>query len=419
MAIEITIPRLGWSMDEGTFGEWLKSDGEFVEFGEPVFTLESEKALQEVESVDEGTLHIIPDGPQEGDTVTVGTLLGYLLEDGEEQPDVTATATTADQVAGTSTESVAATTTSTGANGNGSTPTRESAAPAAAVQSIPRRNSSPDLPKISPRAARVADELGVDWSRLSGSGSTGRIREADVRAAAASGSAPGQVAASAVVGSRKLIAERMLHSAQSTAPVTLTSKVDATNLVSLRQQFKAAGGDCIPTFNDIILKLTAAALQQHPVMNQVWTDDGLQPGDGIDIGLAVDTDAGLVVPVVRGVDSLSLSDIASSTADLVERARQRTIAVDEMQGGSFTITNLGAFGVDAFTPIINWPQTAILGVGAIRRETFVDDDDQMAPRDFLTLSLTFDHQATDGAPAARFLRSLAEGIENPAPLLIR
>lgn len=417
MPLPITIPRLGWSMDEGVFGEWLKADGDAVAPGDPIFSLESEKSVQDIEAVDGGTLHILPDGPQEGDTVTVGTLVAFLLATGEDAP------TAAD---------IAAASAASNADGGAEVVSDESgssnASPSTAVSLT--ENAPPQKAKrraISPRAARLAGQLGMDWSTLTGTGRNGRIRERDIRAAAEnhnpSRSSLGSGAASGArpitTGSfRRIIAERMLHSVQTTAPVTLTTRVDATNLVSLRRQFKSLNADVVPAYHDIIAKLAAAALRRHPIMNSQWQDGEIVELDGVHIGIAVDTDAGLLVPVIHDCDRLSLTDLARCSSDLITRARTRKCSGEELSGGTFSITNLGAFGIDAFTPIINTPQTAVLGIGAIRREPVVLDDDRIEPRDQLTLSLTFDHQVADGAPAARFLHDLAGSLEHPAPLLI-
>lgn len=404
MAIEITVPRLGWNMDEGSFGEWLKQDGEFVAADEPIFTFESEKALQEVESVDEGLLHILPGGPEEGDVVEVGTLVGYLLAEGEAPPDPSSIVQAGSDA------------------GLGEAVSSEAAETPAAV-AAPAEKSTRDsgaTPAISPRAARLAAQLGVDWTGLTGSGSTGRIRESDIRAAASSSvtvtrndSSPRPVASSV----RGVIAQRMMDAVRSTAPVTLTTRVDATNLVALREQFKSGRADMAPSYQDIIVKLLSQALGQHPVMNSQWSDSGIVEADGIHIGLAVDTDAGLLVPVVRNADQLNLAEVSETSRSLIERARRRECSADELSGGTFSVTNLGPFGVEFFTPILNAPQSAILGLGAIRREA-VPDGDQIVARNQLPLSLTFDHRVADGAPSARFLQTLAGMIENPGPWLI-
>jgi pyruvate dehydrogenase E2 component (dihydrolipoamide acetyltransferase) len=415
MAIPITIPRLGWNMDEGVFVGWLKADGEEIRPGEPLFTLEGEKATQDIESLDQGILRISADEPQAGDKLAVGAVIGYLVQAGEIAPALSPSQRKP------SPGSLAKT---AGAG----------AAPGHIVEQD-RRQRAAGYPTISPRALRLAQEFGIDWTQLRGSGRTGRIRECDVRAAVGAGGAAisGRTVASlekisplgvlpiphgkavAVSPIRKTIAERLLTSVRSTAPVTLTTAVNATALVGLRQQLKAAAqakNEAVPTYTDFFVKLSAAGLQGHPLLNACWVEDQIVVPDGIHIGFAVDTDAGLLVPVIRDVPALSLAELAARSIDLAARARQRKLAAEEMQGGTFTVTNLGPFGVDAFTPIINFPQCAVLGVGRIERRPVVVDD-QLAARDQVTLSLTFDHRIVDGAPAARFLQSLGQLIENP------
>jgi pyruvate dehydrogenase E2 component (dihydrolipoamide acetyltransferase) len=216
-----------------------------------------------------------------------------------------------------------------------------------------------------------------------------------------------------------MIADRLLRSVQSTAPVTLTTTVDATNLVNLRGQFKAVAPTSnlpVPSYTDFFVKLTATALQTHPLLNARWDGETIVMEKGIHIGVAVDTEAGLFVPVIRDVGSLGLRQVAARSLELIERARQRKLQAQEMQGGTFTITNLGTYGIEAFTPIINYPECSILGIGRIRLQPVVYQN-QIVPRNRVSLSLTFDHRIVDGAPAARFLQTLSEAIENPAPWL--
>jgi pyruvate dehydrogenase E2 component (dihydrolipoamide acetyltransferase) len=276
--------------------------------------------------------------------------------------------------------------------------------------------------RATPRARRVASELGVDVRQLHGSGRNGRIRAADVEQAAERGvvvqTRPATASTAPISSRRRTIADRMLASVRQTAPVTLTTRADATHLVGLRQQFKAAGQAIVPAFTDIIAKLAALALAQHPDVAARWEQDQIVSPERLDIGIAVDTDAGLLVPVLRDVPALSLPELSRQSRELIERARTGKLSVAEMQGGVFTITNLGSYGIDAFTPIINAPETAILGLGAIRREAVVLDDDRIVPRDQMTLSLTFDHRVVDGAPAARFLATLRGMIENPSAWLL-
>lgn len=372
MPIPIAVPRLGWNADEGLFAGWLKQHGDTIKPGDRVFSFETEKATEEIESLDAGILHIPPDGPKAGDKIAIGAVIGFLLQAGEEPPTLA-------QPAKAPASAISQTTSS------------------AAKGAIARLTNGP---AASPRARRIAQELGVDWTALQGSGKTGRIRERDVRAAAGPG--VGLV--------RKTIAERMLQSARSTAPVTLTTTADATRLVAARNQMKTAG-EPAPAYQDFLIHYVAEALREHPRLNSRWDGDRIAQQSEIHIGVAVDTDAGLLVPVVRHVSSLSISEIAHTTSDLARRARDGKVKGDEMRGGTFTITNLGAFGIDAFTPIINYPECAILGVGRIVRQPVVIDRD-IAIRDIMTLSLTFDHRLVDGAPAARFLQSLVKLIES-------
>jgi pyruvate dehydrogenase E2 component (dihydrolipoamide acetyltransferase) len=400
MAHPIQIPRLGWSMEEGVFVEWLKADGDTVEPGDVLFNLEGEKAIQEIESIDAGVLRIPADAPAEGETVLVGQVIGWLCAEDEEPPaqlpavDLAAAAADAP--------------TTPAAPAPPAHPASSAPTPAAA---------SARRPASSPRARRVASELGIDWTVLSGSGRGGRIRECDIRAAADSGTAGVAVSGGSV---RSVIADRMLTASQTTAPVTLTTTADAAALVSLRQQFLATAGDePAPGYNEILLKLTAIVLANHPQIRSQWTESGPRPPAAdapIDIGLAVDTESGLMVPVVRDPASATLKALGQSVTDLAERARSRTLAAEEMSGGVFTITNMGGYGIDAFTPILNLPQAAILGIGRIRGIPIVEGE-EIVPGQQIFLSLTFDHRVLDGAPAARFLADLVHAIENPAAML--
>jgi pyruvate dehydrogenase E2 component (dihydrolipoamide acetyltransferase) len=285
-------------------------------------------------------------------------------------------------------------------------------------------------PRISPRALRAAHELGIDWREVSGSGRGGRIRERDVRAVvdanrrAVAHSRPAVATESTENASRlalrRTIAARMSAGAQSTAPVTLTTSADATNLVNLRTQFKAAATESenvAPGYLAFITKLAAHALAEHPHLNQQWIDGRIETPDAIHIAVAVDTAAGLLAPVLRDVPALGVREIAARLVDVTARAESGQLTLAELTGGTFTISNLGAYGIDAFTPILNVPQCAILGLGRIDRRPAVVGD-QIVPRDQMTLSLTFDHRIVDGAPAAKFLATLRQGIENPGPWLV-
>lgn len=416
MANEIRIPRLGWSMEEGTFVGWLKQDGDRVQVGDALYELEGEKATQDIEATDAGILRIPPDAPQPGTVLPVAALLAYVLADGEAPPWLAEPETAIATSAGDSTRDAASLSTA---------PPQPVAA--SRIAAGHRSNAQPHAArKSSPRARRVARELGIDWTKLAGTGRHGRVREADVRHEAELRgdklSTP-QPSIQAFSSRRKTIADRMRISRERTVPLTLTTIADATNLVGLRNQFKALSQTAAPpTYADIVACVAATVLKRHPLLAARWRDDEtlmLPTDDRCDIGIAVDTPDGLLVPVVRDVGRLPLAEVAARTRDLIDRARAGRLTAAEMQGGMFTITNLGGYGIDAFTPVINYPEVAILGLGAIRREAVVQSGDSLAPRDRITLNLTFDHRALDGAPAAAFLRDLRTALENPAALLLR
>jgi pyruvate dehydrogenase E2 component (dihydrolipoamide acetyltransferase) len=463
MAFEVVMPRLGWNMEVGAVASWRKRDGETVEAGEILFEIESDKAVQEVEAMESGVLRIPLDSPPVGQSVAVGTVLAYLVSPGEALPF------SAKSAAAEAPPPVAA----------ASTPVEKVEAP---------RRAGRQQPAISPRAARVATELGLDWTKLVGSGRTGRIVERDVRQAAGAQHAapplgaeapvsarvspvarrvadelgvdlaqlaaqlPGkriersdvEAAAQTVVAAkaaaakkavpvaavplpagaeqrlpisqvRRVTAERMAASAHTTAPVTLTTEADATELVRLRQQLKEAGSQFVPTYNDLLAKLAALALQEFPQVNARFEGEFIVQSTSVNVGVAVDTERGLLVPVVRDVQAKSLRQIAKETAALIEQARSAQVSPDDLHGGTFTLTNLGMYEIDAFTPIINLPECAVLGVGRIVAKQVVleADAERVAIRRMMFMSLTFDHRLVDGAPAARFLQRVKQFIEKP------
>ncbi len=375
MSGEIRVPRLGWSMDEGTFVEWLKRDGEAVKPGEPLFVLESEKAAEPVEALDAGILRIAPDGPKMGETVKVGRVLAYIAG-----PDESIPVPSAQPQAPPS-------------------PRTSAASPGGSPAPQATRSSRH---AISPRARRAARELGIDPATLHGTGAGGRIRERDVRA----GMPAGRIIPHTPI--RRLIAARMVAGVTQAAPVTLTTRADAGELVAIRERLTVS-------YTSILVKLTAMVLREHPQLRAQWHDDGLLIPDAINVALAVDSESGLLVPVVRGADRLGLREVAGQLDELIAHARAGRLAAEQMRDATFTITNLGMFNIDAFTPIIHLPQSAVLGVGRIVREPAVVGD-RIVPRPMMALSLTFDHRAVDGAPAARFLDAVRRVVEQPGTL---
>jgi pyruvate dehydrogenase E2 component (dihydrolipoamide acetyltransferase) len=386
----VTVPRLGWSMEEGTFVQWLKADGDAVKPGDALFVLESDKSTETIEAIDEGVLRLGADAPQAGDVVKVGQVIGHLLAGGEAASSPSPPSPLSHK-------------------GRGGARTEEKGEAAAALL--------PPLPCVgeggrggeeiaSPRARRVARGLGIDWRGLGGSGRNGRVRERDVRAA--SGASEGRIVPH--TKTRKIIAARMVAGVTQAAPVTLTTKADATALVALR----ASSADP-PSYLAFLLKAVALALRQHPALRSQWREEGLFVPERIHVAFAVDTQAGLFAPVVRDADRTNLSQITARCRELAEQAREGKLPADDMRGAVFTVSNLGAYGVEAFTPIIHLPQCAVLGVVRIVREPAVVED-RVVPRDRMTMSLTFDHRVTDGAPAARFLDAVRGFIERPETL---
>ncbi len=439
MAIEVVMPRLGWTMETGTVVEWLKTTGEPVEAGEMLLAVESDKAITEVEALDSGIVFVPPDAPV-GVEVPVGATLGFILAPGEIQPE---TSLLHSRTLHQASEPERGTPTGLETTDAHHTQTSSSAA-------------------VSPRARRIAADLGVDLNKVVGTGRGNRIREADVRAAASASSSNGVkrrvspivqriaaesgldladvpstrpsgrvvradlFAASSGEGSnvapmtvfRRATSERMAASARTAAPVTLTTEVDATELVLLRERIKdddVNGSELVPSFNDLLIRLTALTLRLHPYMNATIEADAIVVHDNINIGLAVDTERGLLVPVVSEADHLSVFEIARQSRELIDSTRSGTIGREQLAGGTFTLTNLGMYGIEAFTPIINLPECAVLGVGRILAKPVVVDEHSEAIqiRKMMTLSLTFDHRVVDGAPAARFLQHLSATIERP------
>jgi pyruvate dehydrogenase E2 component (dihydrolipoamide acetyltransferase) len=300
--------------------------------------------------------------------------------------------------------------------------------------------SAEEGPKATPVAQRLAAQAGLDLRNVSGSGPGGRIGKEDVERAISAAqpeavlSAPAAAAAAAppvaempMSGIRAVIARRMYASHQATAPVTVTTEADATAFVALREELKARLGGELGFnvgYNDLMIKVVAHALRESPHMNarlegEVTADTAsgvIHQLSPIDVALAVDTDRGLLVPIVRGADRKGIAEIARDVRDLVDRARTGRALPDELTGGTFTITNLGMYEIDAFTPLINLPETAILGVGRIKARPAVVDG-QVCVRHMMWLSLTFDHRLVDGAPAARFLQRIKQLVEAPSLLL--
>jgi pyruvate dehydrogenase E2 component (dihydrolipoamide acetyltransferase) len=460
MATEVILPKLGQTMEEGTIVEWLKEEGDEVQRGEVLFTVESDKATLEAESPGRGYLRkiLVPAGESVPVLTTVGIITRTMDEDisaSGQGPAETADAPESPAPAKEVEAAPAERPGSAGSGGDG----RIFASPRARMRArenevelrliegtgpngrIVERDIYAFLeeqPRATPMARKVAAEVGVDLRTVSGTGVGGKIVRADVEAVAAPApeaepvAAPVRTAAPVVAlpvaevaateplkGLRGIIAERMAASAQTTARVTLFTEVDATAFVEARTRLKAAVTEewgFAPGYNDLLGLMVARALREHAYMNARLSGDEIQRLEHVNVGMAVDTERGLLVPVIRDADQLGLRAFGQQFREMVGRARERRSLPDDLSGGTFTITNLGMFDVDLFTPIINLPEAAILGVGRIQPKPVVREG-QVVVAQMMTLSLAFDHRLVDGAPAARFLQRIKQLVENPYLLL--
>lgn len=405
MATEIYMPQLGLTMTAGTVLRWLKAEGDPVQKGEPVLEIETDKVVVEIEAPVTGVL-----GPilaAEEAVVPIGHIISYVLAPGEEAPI------------------------------QEKAPAEDGAGPSLAVSGeaeMPRSITRVGrMPGASPKARRLAEHLGVDLAIVQGTGPGGRIVAEDVERAAkrAQTPAPAPVApqgdAEPLSGVRRIVAERMTQSFTTTPHFYLTVEVEATALVRTREELVSkaeAATSNRATITDILIKVVAQGLQEFPEVNTSWAD-GVQGGAGsvlrhpqVNVGVAVATSDGLVVPVIHDANNLSVEEIAYRRADVTQRARDGKLGLADLEGGTFTLSNLGMFGVDQFHAIINPPQGAILAVGRIKeRPVAVAGVLEIRPTVFLTLSA--DHRLLDGVQAARFLQRVGQLIEEqhllPAP----
>ena len=460
MAIEILLPKLGLTMEEGTVDEWLLDDGAAVTTGMPLLRLATDKIDVDVEAEGDGVLHRAVGN---GATLAPGSVLGWLLAPGEAAP------------AGAGAPAAPA----------AAAPVAEEVIVITEVAAAPTGDGQRAF--VSPNARRVADELGVDVLAVRGTGPGGRVVSEDVEEAAARGdlaavagpskvasplarrdareagidaasipsssgyvtrsdvkaaiSAPAAAAAAAVSGHapavvgevvgnetasiipmkgmRGTIAARMQQSLTEMAQLTHGFEVGMDAVVALRATMKeqyAPLGLPVPSLNDFVVRAAALALRQHPILNSTIVDKEIHLLGRIHMGLAVAVPGGLMVPVIRDADRLSLPDLAATTRDLAERCRNGSIGLDEMEGGTFAVTSLGTYGVDMFTPVINPGNVGILGVGRLR-DSGKWEGEAWVRTQVLTLSLTFDHRVVDGAPAAEYLQTMAELLARPLVLV--
>ena len=407
MATEIKLPRLGQGMESGTIVKWLKSEGDAVKKGEPLYELDTDKVTQEVEADATGVLLKI--AVQEGE-VPVGQTVAVIGEQGEE---VTVEADASPAKEEPQTE---------GSRGPARDDERERGREASADSGSPPETRSVDSGtrvKASPLARRIARERGVDLAQLRGTGPDGRIVAEDVERAEASPAPAGAAAEPAgeieivpLTSIRRTIARRLTEAW--TVPVfQLTIDVEMTRAVALREQLVARMGDgAKPTLSDVLTKIAAGALMRNRAVNAHYGEEGIKRFPSANVGIAVAAPQGLVVPVIQRAESLSIQEIANARAELVGRARDNKLRQGDLDGGTFTISNLGMFGVQQFIAVLNPPQAAILAVGSVE-ERPVARDGVVVVRPMMTVTLTCDHRTVDGADGARFLEDVKAFLEEP------
>ena len=379
MPSDVIMPALGMAQETGKVLRWLKAEGDAVAKGEPLLEIETDKVTVELESPADGLLAGI--SAAEGDDVPVGETIAFVLAAGEAAPELAPAA---------------------------APPALAVSAPAPAA---PAPAGRARRPLASPKARRLAKERGLDLAALTGSGPGGAVVAADVES-----SPNGARGGAAVPAVWRLMAERTTASWQSVPHFYLRREVDASRLESWRSVARARPGQERVSHTDLLVKLVAEALRRHPRVNASWHDGAVVPGDRISVGIAVAVDDGLVVPVVHDADRLALADVVARRLELVEAARSGRLRPDDVTGGTFTLSNLGMYGVDSFDAIVNAPQAAILAVGRIL-DRVVPVDGRPAIRPMLNLSLSFDHRVVDGARGAEFLETLASLVEEPAGLV--
>jgi pyruvate dehydrogenase E2 component (dihydrolipoamide acetyltransferase) len=418
MATDVKLPRLGQGMESGVIVRWLKSEGEPVAKGEPLYELDTDKVTQEVESELDGVLTKIV--VAEGD-VDVGATVA-LIE--VESADADSGRHTSETTGG---EDEASAENGAPRTAEPAPASRSSSVGATAGRADAEGRKAPSRVKASPLARRMARERGVDLASLQGTGPEGRILADDVERGANGGvaapatpsAAPpalpaGEVETVPLTSIRKTIARRLTE-AWSAPVFQLGISADMAEVLALREQLveRLAEGDVKPTVNDVLVKLAGAALARHTPVNATFTGEEIQRHPSAHVGIAVAAPQGLVVPVIRDADRRTVQEIARARDDLVGRARDNKLTLQDMEGGTFTISNLGMFGVEQFTAVLNPPQVAILAVGAVKDEPVVTDGElDIAP--IVRMILTCDHRAIDGADGAQFLQTLVALIEQPS-----
>lgn len=403
MVLEIVMPRLSDAMEEGTIVDWLVSVGDTVHEGAPLVEVETDKATVVYESEHEGTILAL--SADVGASVAVGALIAVIGAVGEEPA-------------------------ATPARGPGAPierPGNDSAALVAAPSPASSGAAKPPRVKASPLARRIATELGVDLATLVGSGPQGRVIRADVVAAAPSvgavaarqhdGSAKGETSTEELTRLERTVARRMSQSRATVPDFELRSMVDMTQAVAVREQLRAIR-DPPPSYNDLIVKAAALALREFPRVNGSYRDEHIEHHARVNVGIAVAAEDALVVPTIFDADRKSVAEIGQLTRTLAARVRDGSITPGELSGATFSVSNLGMYGVDSFSAVINPPQAAILAVGALKPRAIVDQTGAVVARPTVELTLACDHRILYGAGGARFLGRVRELLERPVTLLV-
>jgi len=403
MAVEVSLPRLGQGMEAGTIVRWLKSEGDSVEKGEALYELDTDKVTQEVEAEASGVLLKIL--AEEGAEIEVGKRIAVIGEEGEDVPD----SDEAQEVDEDPQEE--------GSPGPAREEERERGREASADDEPEPEAKAPSRVngrvKASPLARRIARERGIDLASLTGTGPEGRVVAEDVERAAAApayataGAAPLEAEVVPLSSIRRTIARRLTKAWEAPA-FQISMSADMTRSLALRERLREEK----VTVTDVLTKLAAIALLRHRELNAHFADDEVRIFPTANVGLAVATERGLVVPVIRDCERKSLVQIASDRGELVQRAREAKLTADDLEDGTFTISNLGMYGVEQFIAVLNPPQVAILAVGAIEEQPVVEDG-ELVVRPLMSLTLTCDHRAVDGSNASEFLRELKTLLEEP------
>jgi len=448
MATKVFMEALSPTMEEGRLVKWLKNEGDVVKSGEPIAEVETDKAIMELVARADGVLRkrLI----NEGDSRPVGNIVGVIAAPDENIDAIVAeagggaaaaaapapSAKPSEQIVARTQESAGASSVPRApreAQGEASAPPQEKTPAAGPPQPQPSAPTGPSgnggQVRSSPLARRLASDRGVDIRQLQGSGPGGRIIKRDIEAAAQSGAGAGAPRAAAAAGApraarvgdyedvqltqiRKTIAKRLAESIGPIPTFYLTAEFDLSRVAEMREAMAQMGDEFKVSVNDIVLKAVATALSQHPEVNAHWLGDRIRYHNRVHLGVAVATDDGLIVPVIFDADTKRMSEISRETKELAKRARERKLKPEEYTGSTFSVSNLGMFGIDQFTAIINPPEVGILAIGT-SKDVIVEEDGELVSRKRMKVTMSCDHRVVDGAVGAKFLQTLRRLIENP------